>query len=140
MARITVKHRHGQSFDIQVRGYPLVSDEPITLGGDDEGPTPTELMVAGLAACGADEVVKCLVAIGARFEPTEVGTDFAWVAGARPSGSPSRSPRGSARTQGRKCCCRLLSCPARKMLAEPPNVEYTVIRQASSPLQFSRPQ
>jgi hypothetical protein len=41
VARITVKHRHGQSFDIQVRGYPLVSDEPVTLGGDDEGPTPT---------------------------------------------------------------------------------------------------
>jgi putative redox protein len=83
LPRITVKHRHGQSFDIQVRGYPLVSDEPVTLGGDDEGPTPTELMVAGLAACAADEVVKCLVAIGARFEPTEVGADFAWDAEGR---------------------------------------------------------
>src|ERR1700693_3491424 len=79
MARITVKHRHGPSFDIRVRGYALISDEPVTVGGDDEGPTPTELMVAGVAACAADEVVKCLVAIGERFEPTEVGADFDWV-------------------------------------------------------------
>ena len=78
MARITVTHRHGQSFDIRVRGYALISDEPVTLGGDDEGPTPTELMVAGLAACAADEVVKCLAAMGEALEPTEVWADFAW--------------------------------------------------------------
>src|SRR5579864_5219156 len=78
MARITVTHRHGDSFDIRVRGYALISDEPVTLGGDDEGPTPTELMVAGLAACAADEVVKCLVSLGKSFQSTEVTADFAW--------------------------------------------------------------
>ena len=80
LARITVRHRHGQGFDIRVRGYALISDEPATVGGDDEGPTPTELMVAGLAACAAGEAVKRLAAIGQRFEALGVGADFDWDA------------------------------------------------------------
>jgi putative redox protein len=36
---------------IRIRGHDLVSDQPIDAGGDDAGPTPTELFVAGLAAC-----------------------------------------------------------------------------------------
>ena len=126
MARITVKHRHGQSFDIRVRGYPLISDEPVSLGGDDEGPTPTELMVAGLAACAADVVVKCLGAIGETVEPTEVGADFAWdsegcrVKSIRLEVTLPNVLSPSARDQ---VMLAMQSCPARKMLAEPPSVE-----------------
>lgn len=127
MARITVTHRHGESFDIRVRGYALISDEPITLGGDDEGPTPTELMVAGLAACAADEVVRCLAAIGEKFEPTEVGGDFAWDAeGGRVASirlSVTLPCELSASTR-EKVLQAMMSCPARKMLAEPPSVDY----------------
>jgi putative redox protein len=129
MARITVKHRHGQSFDIQVRGHPLVSDEPVTLGGDDEGPTPTELMVAGLAACAADEVVKCLSAMGERFEPTEVRADFGWEAEGSRVASIRLSvtlPEKISENVRQKVLSSMLSCPARKMLAEPPDVEYEV--------------
>jgi putative redox protein len=127
MARITVKHRHGQSFDIRVRGYALVSDEPVTVGGDDEGPTPTELMVAGLVACAADEAVKCLAARGERFEPTEVGADFDWdsegcrVTSIRLEVTVPDVISTSARNE---VVHALESCPARKMLAEPPRVEY----------------
>lgn len=127
MARITVTHRHGQSFDIRVRGYALISDEPVTLGGDDEGPTPSELMVAGLAACAADEVVKCLAAMGARIEPIEVGADFTWDA----SGDRVTSirltvtfPDEISQDAREAVLLSMLSCPARKMLSEPPNVEY----------------
>jgi putative redox protein len=127
VARITVKHRHGQSFDIRVRGYALISDEPVTVGGDDEGPTPTELVVAGLAACAADQAVKCLATIGERFEPTEVGADFDWDS----EGSRITSIRlevavpGVMSTSARNEVLRAIeSCPARKMLAEPPSVEY----------------
>lgn len=127
MARITVTHRHGESFDIRVRGYALISDEPITLGGDDEGPTPTELMVAGLAACAADEVVRCLAAIGERFEPAEVGADFAWEAEGSRVASIRLSvtlPRELSASTREKVVHAMLSCPARKMLAEPPSVDY----------------
>ncbi len=127
VARITVKHRHGQSFDIRVRGYALISDEPVTLGGDDEGPTPTELMVAGLAACAADEAVKRLAAIGERFEPTEVGADFDWDSEGRRITSIRLEvtfPHVISTSARSEMLHAMQSCPARKMLAEPPSVEY----------------
>ena len=127
MARITVKHRHGQSFDIRVRGYALISDEPVTLGGDDEGPTPTELMVAGLAACAADEAVKCLAGIGEEYEPTEVGADFEWDYEGRRIKSIRLEvalPYGTSTAARDAVLLEMQACPARKMLAQPPSVEY----------------
>jgi len=48
---ITVTHTGGDRMAIRIRGHDIVSDQPIDAGGDDAGPTPTELFVAGLAAC-----------------------------------------------------------------------------------------
>lgn len=126
MARITVKHRHGQSFDIQVRGYKLVSDEPVTLGGEDAGPTPTELMVAGLAACAADEVVTTLVEMGLALKPIEVWADFAWDAEGRRIESVRLHvmlPDAIDESARHRVMQAILSCPARKMLLEPPEIE-----------------
>jgi putative redox protein len=38
---------------IQARGLPLVADEPAKIGGTEAGPTPFDLVAAGLAACTA---------------------------------------------------------------------------------------
>lgn len=38
---------------IAVRQFQLTADEPLALGGDDRGPTPTELVLAGLGSCKA---------------------------------------------------------------------------------------
>ena len=38
---------------ISMRGHLLVADEPTDNGGKDSGPTPTELVLSGLAACTA---------------------------------------------------------------------------------------
>jgi putative redox protein len=38
---------------LSMRGHLLVADEPVDNGGKDAGPTPTELVLAGLAACTA---------------------------------------------------------------------------------------
>jgi putative redox protein len=38
-------------FVISIRGHHVVVDQPQEAGGDDLGPTPTELFVASLAAC-----------------------------------------------------------------------------------------
>ncbi len=37
--------------DVVVRRHRLVADEPASVGGDDEGPTPYDYVVAGLGAC-----------------------------------------------------------------------------------------
>lgn len=38
---------------LSMRGHLLVADEPQDNGGKDTGPTPTELILSGLAACTA---------------------------------------------------------------------------------------
>lgn len=48
-----VDHLGDDRFDIVVRGHHLLVDQPVDVGGTDEGPTPTELFVASLASCVA---------------------------------------------------------------------------------------
>jgi len=48
---LLVRHAGGDRFSIRVRGHELVVDQPLADGGEDGGPTPTELFVASLAAC-----------------------------------------------------------------------------------------
>jgi uncharacterized OsmC-like protein len=50
---IQVTHQDGDRYTVRIRGHELVTDQPVEAGGDDAGPTPTELFVAGLAACVA---------------------------------------------------------------------------------------
>lgn len=50
---ITVVHESGDRYAVRVRGHKLVADQPIAAGGGNTGPTPTEMFVAGLAACVA---------------------------------------------------------------------------------------
>lgn len=134
MARITVKHKYGQAFTIHIRGYGLLSDEPVVLGGEDAGPTPTELMVAGLAACAAEEGLKQLSQKGLPYAPFEVDADFTWdIASERVAtvrlAVTLPSDLGEADVQGVERA--MLSCPARKMLIQPPNVEYDFMRRVA---------
>ncbi len=51
MSDIFVRHDQGDRFTISVRGHHLTIDQPVEDGGDDMGPTPSELFVASLAGC-----------------------------------------------------------------------------------------
>ena len=48
-ARQLEKFRH----DVKIRKHQLTADEPIDDGGDDDGPSPQELLAASLASCTA---------------------------------------------------------------------------------------
>jgi putative redox protein len=48
-ARQLEKFRH----DVKIRTHQLTADEPIDEGGDDDGPSPQELLAASLASCTA---------------------------------------------------------------------------------------
>jgi putative redox protein len=50
---IRVVHRGGDRFDINVRGHLIRVDQLAGDGGEDTGPTPTELFIASLAGCVA---------------------------------------------------------------------------------------
>jgi putative redox protein len=51
MNQMTVRHQGGDRLEIDVRGHRVIVDQPHGVGGSDEGPTPTELFIAGLASC-----------------------------------------------------------------------------------------
>ena len=48
---VTRTGESGYRTEIVARGHPLVADEPESVGGTDEGPTPYDLLLAGLGAC-----------------------------------------------------------------------------------------
>ena len=48
-----VDYCDGDRFEISIRDHVVTVDQPTDIGGDDLGPTPTELFVAGLASCVA---------------------------------------------------------------------------------------
>jgi len=50
--RAGIGHEHYIT-KLSMRGHLLVADEPVDNGGKDAGPTPTELILSGLAACTA---------------------------------------------------------------------------------------
>ncbi len=43
----------GFKHQIEIRQHKLLADEPATRGGDDQAPTPQELLAASLASCTA---------------------------------------------------------------------------------------
>jgi uncharacterized OsmC-like protein len=47
----TAEWQGGFTTQITGRGHRLVADEPLSVGGKDAGPMPTELLTAGLASC-----------------------------------------------------------------------------------------
>ena len=57
------------SHQIEIRGHRLIVDEPAAEGGDDEGPTPQELLAASLASC-----VAITVEMYARRKGWDIGT------------------------------------------------------------------
>jgi uncharacterized OsmC-like protein len=58
--RLRVDHDGADRFRIGVRGHTMSVDQTVADGGDDSGPTPTELFVAGLASCVAFYVRRFL--------------------------------------------------------------------------------
>ena len=52
-ATIRVTPLGGDRFEIGMRQHRVRVDQPVSDGGDDTGPTPTELFVASLAGCVA---------------------------------------------------------------------------------------
>ena len=60
MIEVNVKHENGVKFEIEARGHKLVSDQPREGGGEDQGMTPPELFLSGLASCAAYYAVAYL--------------------------------------------------------------------------------
>lgn len=51
MDLISIEHKHGKAFNIEVRGHEILADMKKDDGGQDEGMNPTDLFAASLGAC-----------------------------------------------------------------------------------------
>jgi putative redox protein len=51
--RAVARQREKFTHDVKVGGHTLTVDEPVEAGGQDEGPSPQELLAAALASCTA---------------------------------------------------------------------------------------
>lgn len=84
MGSISVSHTTGDQFSLRIRGHSLVVDQPVEAGGEDAGPTPTELFVAGLAACSGFYAGRFLRRHDLPVEGLGIECDFA-MSGDRPA-------------------------------------------------------
>ena len=82
-AGLSVHHRDGDLFAIDIRTHRMLVDQPIGDGGTDEAPTPTELFIAGLASCVAFYARRYLVRHDLPADGMAVDVD--WDMGAHPA-------------------------------------------------------
>lgn len=66
----------GDAYRISVRGHTLLVDQPVDAGGDDRGPTPTDLFVAALAGCVAFYAGRYLARHGMATDSLRVSADY----------------------------------------------------------------
>ena len=78
MTPISVRHETNDRFRISIRGHEVVVDQPAPAGGDD-GPTPTELFVASLAACAGFYARRFLARHGLRDGELAISCEFGWA-------------------------------------------------------------
>lgn len=57
---VQVRYLSGARFEIKAREHLILSDQPIESGGEDEGVTPPELLLAALGSCAAYYAVQYL--------------------------------------------------------------------------------
>ncbi len=81
--RMQVHWVDGDRFDIALRQHRITVDQPIEMGGDDTGPTPTELFVAGLVSCVAFYARRYLRRHG--LDATGLTVETSYRMGTRPA-------------------------------------------------------
>ena len=126
----------GQAFSVRVRQHALVVDQPVSGGGEDSGPSPTELLVASLASCVAYYAATFLRRHAPLPELT-VRCDYAMAAE-----RPSRVARvaldvdvpGPLRADVRDALLRAVDkCTVHNTLRMPPEVTISVREPIAAP-------
>jgi putative redox protein len=62
--------------DVEMRGHHLVADEPVDGGGEDQGPSPLELLAGSLASCTAITMQMYAEQKGWEIGQVTVGVDY----------------------------------------------------------------
>lgn len=133
--RMRVRPLGGDRFAITVRGHELTVDQPVADGGEDTAPTPTELFVAGLAACVAFYARRYLARHDLSAEGLLVESDFS--IGGRPARVDRWSvwvtPPPSLPEERREAFLAVIShCTVHNTLQQAPEVEIRLAATGSA--------
>ncbi|GIU98649.1 MAG: hypothetical protein KatS3mg014_0265 [Actinomycetota bacterium] len=126
MDEMLVEHEGGDRYRVRIRGHELVVDQPQDDGGEDAGPTPTELFVASLASCVAFYAGRFLRRHGLPTEGLAVECGFAFAED-RPSrvgrvGIVVRLPAGVPEERRAALRAVVEHCTVHNSLRRPPEV------------------
>ena len=103
---------------VDIRQHQLIADEPTEHGGDDEGPSPQELLAASLASCTAVTMEMYAKRKGWELGPIEVECEYATAE----RGSPTsfslvlRLPNGCSDDQVQRLGLIAGRCPVHRTL------------------------
>jgi putative redox protein len=76
---VVVRHLEHDRLQIRVGGFELSADQPVQDGGDGTAPSPTELFLAGVAACVAFFAERFLRRHDLTPGGLTVSCDFNWA-------------------------------------------------------------
>ena len=74
--RVTVTHRSGLAHSVRAGSHEFVTDEPADAGGDDQGPTPWEYLLAAAGSCTSITVQMYAQRKGWELTCTEVALTY----------------------------------------------------------------
>jgi len=124
--RLHVRHVISDCYSVRIRDHQLTVDQPRHAGGDDTGPTPTELFAASLATCVAHYGGRFLARHG--IDPAELRVDcefglttspnrIGWITlrVVPPAGMPPRLTEAMRAVVSR--------CTVHNTIVEPPEVQ-----------------
>jgi putative redox protein len=108
----------GFTHHVDVRHHQLTADEPSEHGGDDDGPSPQELLAASLASCTAVTVEMYAKRKGWDLGPVEVQCDYAPAERGCPTKFKVelRLPSGCSQEQIEKLQVIAAKCPVHRTL------------------------
>jgi putative redox protein len=128
--RVDVTWSGGDSYRIATRGHAWLTDQPVADGGQDQAPTPSEVMVGALASC----IAFCVGRYLRRHQLDPVGfgirADFDLA-----SDSPARisdvriaiqMPGGVSEDRRQALLAVASHCPVHNTLRQPPAVTITL--------------
>ncbi len=108
---------NGLEHEVEVNGrHTIVTDEPLRLGGSDQGPAPHELLAATLASCVATMIAMYAQKRGWDIGETSVDVDYDADSSPRRFCVVLRLPGGLSSEQVRRLERVAQSCPVRRAL------------------------
>lgn len=110
------RRTRGFTHRVEIGGHRLLVDEPPSKGGNDEGPTPQELLAASLASCAAITLEMYAERKGWDIGPVEVSCEYEPAERGSPTAFTLVTRLACGEEQVERLRAIAAKCPVRRML------------------------